>query len=68
MSCALITFTPEELTGRGAGLPDVGLIRKRHAIERALSVNQPDVNDPMDVMAKAGGPEITDMAGAFLEA
>ena len=66
MSCALLGFTPEELTGRGAGLSDAGLIRKRHAIERALSVNQPDANDPVDVLAKVGGLEIAGMAGAFL--
>ena len=66
MSCALLGFTPEELTGRGAGLSDAGLIRKRNAIERALSVNQPDANDPVDVLAKVGGLEIAGMAGAFL--
>lgn len=66
MSCALLGFTPEELTGRGAGLSDAGLVRKRNAIERALSVNQPDANDPVDVLAKVGGLEIAGMAGAFL--
>ena len=66
MSCALLEFSPEELTGRGAGLSDAGLVRKRNAIERALSVNQPDADDPVDVLAKVGGLEIAGMAGAFL--
>lgn len=66
MSCALLGFAPEELTGRGAGLSDAGLLRKKNAIERALSVNQPDSNDPVDVLAKVGGLEIAGMAGAFL--
>ena len=66
MSCALLGFAPEELTGRGAGLSDAGLLRKRNAIERALSVNQPDSNDSVDVLAKVGGLEIAGMAGAFL--
>jgi len=66
MACALLGFTPQELTGRGAGLSDAGLIRKRSAIERALSVNCPDENDPVDVLAKVGGLEIAGMAGAFL--
>ena len=66
MSCALLGFSPEKLTGRGAGLSDAGLVRKRNAIERALSVNQPDANDPVDVLAKVGGLEIAGMAGAFL--
>jgi len=66
MSCVLLGFMPEELTGRGAGLSDEGLMRKRNAIERALSVNQPDANDSVDVLAKVGGLEIAGMAGAFL--
>ena len=66
ISCALLGFMPEELTGRGAGLSDAGLLRKRNAIERALSVNMPDSNDPVDVLAKVGGLEIAGMAGAFL--
>ena len=66
MSCALLGFEPEELTGRGAGLSDEGLIRKRSAIQRALCINRPDNNDPVDVLAKVGGFEIAGMAGAFL--
>lgn len=66
MSCALLGFTPEELTGRGAGLSDAGLMRKRNAIERALAVNRPDAHDPVDVLTKVGGSEIAGMAGTFL--
>ena len=66
MACALLGFAPEELTGRGAGLSDAGLVRKRSAIERALRVNQPDSADPVDVLAKLGGYEIAGIAGAFL--
>jgi len=66
MACALLDCTPTALTGRGAGLSDAGLIRKREAITRALAVNQPDANDPIDVLAKVGGFEIAGMAGAFL--
>jgi len=66
MSCALLGFAPEELTGRGAGLSDEGLLRKRNAIVRALTINQPNPNDPVDVLAKVGGFEIAGMAGAFL--
>ena len=66
MACVLLNCPPEELTGRGAGLSDAGLARKRQAISRALSVNQPDAKDPMDVLAKVGGFEIAGMAGAFL--
>lgn len=66
MACALLGFAPEELTGRGAGLSDAGLVRKRSAIERALQINQPDAADPIDVLARLGGFEIAGMAGAFI--
>ncbi|MBE5782303.1 MAG: nicotinate-nucleotide--dimethylbenzimidazole phosphoribosyltransferase [Clostridiales bacterium] len=66
MACALLGCAPDALTGRGAGLSDAGLVRKRWAIERALSMNRPDSKDPVDVLAKVGGLEIAGMAGAFL--
>lgn len=66
MACALLGCQPEKLTGRGAGLSDAGLLRKRQAIERALNINQPDASDAVDVLAKVGGFEIAGMAGAFL--
>ena len=66
MACALLGFKPEELTGRGAGLSDAGLNRKRRAIQNALAINAPNPEDPIDVLAKVGGFEIAGMAGAFL--
>lgn len=64
--CALLGLEPEEAVGRGAGLSDAGLARKRAAVERALKINRPDPDDPLDVLAKVGGFEIAAMAGAFL--
>lgn len=66
MACALLGCAPEELTGRGAGLSDAGLKRKRETIARALETNQPAAKDPLDVLAKVGGFEIAGMVGAFL--
>ena len=66
MACALLGCTPEELTGRGAGLSDEGLLRKREAITRALSIHQPDAHHPIDILARVGGFEIAGMVGAFL--
>ena len=66
LACALLGVEPKEIVGRGAGLSDAGLLRKRQAIERALAVNHPDVSDPMDVLSKVGGYEIAGMTGAFL--
>lgn len=66
MACALLGLEPDELTGRGAGLSDAGLTRKRNVIKQALQMHRPDQADPMDILAKVGGFEIAGMAGAFL--
>ena len=66
LCCALLNMTPEAAVGRGAGLSDAGLLRKREAVRRALEINAPDEDDPLDVLAKLGGFEIAGMAGAFL--
>ena len=57
-----------ELVGRGTGIDDAGMERKRQAISRALEVNQPDPADPIDMLAKVGGLEIGGLAGAVLGA
>ncbi|KVE39331.1 nicotinate-nucleotide--dimethylbenzimidazole phosphoribosyltransferase [Burkholderia sp. TSV86] len=53
--------------GRGTGLDDAGLARKRAVLERALA-RHPDAREPLDVLATFGGFEIAMMAGAFVEA
>jgi len=64
---AAFTGLPVALvTGRGTGISDQALERKVQVIERALAVNQPDMHDPIDVMAKVGGVEIAAMAGVML--
>ena len=62
----LLDMPAESVTGRGAGLSDAGLLRKRAAIDKAIRVNRPDPDDPMDVLSKLGGFEIAGMAGAIL--
>ncbi|MEE0708144.1 MAG: nicotinate-nucleotide--dimethylbenzimidazole phosphoribosyltransferase [Gemmiger sp.] len=66
VTCALLGHTPKELTGRGAGLSDAGLIRKQTAIEQALNINRPDTADPVDVLAKVGGFDLAGLCGIFL--
>lgn len=58
----------EEITGRGAGLDDVGLKNKIDIIKRSLALNKPDPADPIDVLAKVGGFEIAGLAGIILAA
>ncbi len=57
-----------DLTGRGTGIDDEGLDRKVRVIEKALAVNRPDPDDPLDVLAKVGGYEIAALGGSVLGA
>jgi nicotinate-nucleotide--dimethylbenzimidazole phosphoribosyltransferase len=59
---------PAEVTGRGTGISDSALQIKIDVIARALSLHQPDRNDPLDVLAKIGGFEIAGIAGLILGA
>lgn len=66
---ALLTGRPvPDVTGRGTGVDDEGLKRKIAVIEKSISVNQPDVNDPFDILAKISGFEIAGMTGVTLAA
>ena len=56
----------EQMAGRGTGVDDEGLMRKREAIRRAIEVNQPDPQDGLDVLSKVGGFEIGGIAGCIL--
>ena len=60
--------TPRELAGRGTGLNDEELEHKIEVIDRALDCNQPDADDPMDILAKVGGFEIAGIAGLIIGA
>ncbi len=58
----------ERITGRGTGVDDQGLIRKRAAINKALEINRPDAAKPLDVLRKVGGLEIAALTGVILGA
>ena len=57
-----------EVTGRGTGLDDVGLLHKQKVISKALDFHKPIATDPIDILSKVGGFEIAGMAGAMLKA
>lgn len=58
----------EQVTGRGVGLDEDLFARKKAAIARAIQINQPDPEDPLDVLAKVGGLDIAAMTGTYLGA
>ena len=63
---ALSGLAPEEVTGRGAGLPDELLLHKIRTVRKAIAVNHPDRNDPLDVLSRLGGPDLAGMTGLYL--
>jgi nicotinate-nucleotide--dimethylbenzimidazole phosphoribosyltransferase len=58
----------EEMVGRGTGVDDAGLERKRDVIRRGIEFNAPEPEDGLDVLAKVGGFEIGGIAGAIFAA
>jgi len=57
-----------DITGRGTGIDDKSLQNKIAVIEKAIALNNPDANDPIDVLAKVGGFEIGGLCGVILAA
>ncbi|MFZ7121440.1 MAG: nicotinate-nucleotide--dimethylbenzimidazole phosphoribosyltransferase [Eubacteriaceae bacterium] len=57
-----------EVTGRGTGIDDNKLLNKIRVITKAIEVNNPKKDDPIDVLAKVGGFEIAGIAGVILGA
>ncbi len=66
VASVLLGKAPEDMTGRGAGLSDEGLMRKINAINKAIAVNVPDPNDAFDVLRKLGGYDIAGLCGVFI--
>ncbi len=66
IACCISGMEIEEAVGRGAGLSDEGLQRKKDAVRRALLLHAPDPQDPLDILAKTGGYEIAAMTGLFI--
>lgn len=65
---ALTGHTAEEVTGRGAGLSDAGLLRKREVIAQGLE-RYADVighGDALSMLAAFGGLDIAGMAGVCI--
>lgn len=66
---AAITGQPvAAVTGRGEGLNDEQLAHKIEVVQRALDINKPDPNDPIEVLSKVGGFEIGGLAGVIIGA
>lgn len=58
----------DRLVGPGTGLDAEGVERKKEIVRRAIQVNAPSPEDPVEALAKLGGFEIGAIAGAILAA
>jgi nicotinate-nucleotide--dimethylbenzimidazole phosphoribosyltransferase len=57
--CALTQLDPKDVVGRGTGVDDAGLERKREAVRVALETNAGRIaQGPIDLLAAVGGLEI----------
>lgn len=66
--CALSNLEPDVVVGKGAGLTEEQYRHKIEVVKRALDVNKPNQNDPIDVLAKVGGLDIAGLCGCFIGA
>lgn len=66
---SVLTGSPaEEMVGRGAGLSDEGLMKKIETVKKAIEINKPNPDDPIDVLSKLGGFDIAGLTGCFIGA
>ena len=56
----------ENCVGKGTGLDDSGLVRKREILQKALDLHA-EIQEPQEVLATFGGFEIAMMVGAMLD-
>ncbi|WP_038045330.1 nicotinate-nucleotide--dimethylbenzimidazole phosphoribosyltransferase [Thermus caliditerrae] len=66
LTAALLGLPPERVVGRGTGVGEEGLWRKREAVARALARLRPGMG-PLEVAAEVGGLELVAIAGVYLE-
>jgi nicotinate-nucleotide--dimethylbenzimidazole phosphoribosyltransferase len=68
MTAVFLGKSVQELTGLGTGIDNPTLDAKISTIERAIQLNKPDRQDPIDVLSKIGGLEIAGLTGVLLGA
>jgi nicotinate-nucleotide--dimethylbenzimidazole phosphoribosyltransferase len=68
VSAALFDGGGKRWAGRGTGIDDEGLTRKRAVIDRALTRHAAVLHDPLQIAAALGGRELAAILGAVLAA
>lgn len=62
----LLQVSPEQVTGRGAGLDQKGYERKIQVIREGIRLHDPDPKDSIDVLSKVGGLDLAALTGFYL--
>lgn len=58
----------EDWVGPGTGVDSEGIKRKADAVRRAVSLHKGHLSDPLELLRRLGGRELSAMAGAILAA
>lgn len=66
VTAVLLQKEVEQVTGRGAGLSQEGLVKKISAIQKGMDLHHPDKRDVLDVLSKVGGLDIAGLTGVYL--
>jgi nicotinate-nucleotide--dimethylbenzimidazole phosphoribosyltransferase len=67
LMAAYLGRSAEDCCGRGTGIDDAGLARKRATVNAGLARHRDAFGDPFDTLTALGGFEIAAMAGAMLQ-
>ena len=64
--CALLGTSVDDIVGRGTGIDDAGLQRKRNAVQCGLDLHFSSDNSPEEILRCLGGFEIAALVGAYI--
>jgi|TARA_B110000240_G_C13426002_1_gene421620 nicotinate-nucleotide--dimethylbenzimidazole phosphoribosyltransferase len=64
--CALLGTDVDDIVGRGTGVDDAGLQRKRQAVQRGLRLHAGAETSPEEILRCLGGFEIAALVGAYI--
>ena len=64
--CALLGTDVDDIVGRGTGVDDAGLQRKRNAVQRGLDRHYRADTSPEEILRCLGGFEIAALVGAYV--
>ncbi|WP_249219241.1 nicotinate-nucleotide--dimethylbenzimidazole phosphoribosyltransferase, partial [Loktanella sp. SALINAS62] len=68
LAAAVLGGDADDWVGRGSGVDDAGLARKRAVVTQALARHPDALSDPLEALRCLGGRELAAMAGAIAHA